>query len=550
MSAGPYPVVEQPEAHDRDLHPHQLTSIFNMEVLEREQAVSLNGQYSLATKMGIQADMTGYGKTASMVGLIMRDKMQWDNRKPYYRESVHSCDGLVKVTRKFQFSAINTTLIVAGQSIVSQWVAELGLTNLSVTVIKTRRRSDSFEPGSADVVICTPTMFNRLVSRLNKTAWKRFVYDEPTVSHIPSMETVTAGFTWLVTATPEDVRWRYAGRNHGHYLGSMNLDVLGASFFAAITIKNPNEYVTASWCMPPVHHVRHQCFQPLSRTVNGLVPAQVEKMVSAGNIRGAIVFMGGTEADSIVDVVRKRLEEDLTEARQKIQRYQLREDQPSVEHWSTKEKRTTSKLAELDKRFSELLNSPCHVCIEKLCEPVLAPCCQNLFCGECLLTWLKRKEDCPLCRRCLHPSSLIYVKELGSAQNLPVIERPMTKPERIVEIAKSRREGRLIVFSEEDATYSIIKQKLAEEGIICKEIKGRVETRERLINTFKSKGGYVLFLNAKNNGAGIDLQECTDIVLYHKMAPSSEQQILGRANRIGRDKDLYVHHLIVQCRLT
>ena len=38
----------------------------------------------------------------------------------------------------------------------------------------------------------------------------------------------------------------------------------------------------------------------------------------------------------------------------------------------------------------------------------------------------------------------------------------------------------------------------------------------------------MLCLNSINNGAGINLQETTDIILYHKMSPQIETQIIGR----------------------
>ena len=45
-----------------------------------------------------------------------------------------------------------------------------------------------------------------------------------------------------------------------------------------------------------------------------------------------------------------------------------------------------------------------------------------------------------------------------------------------------------------------------------------------------------LCLNYINNGAGINLQEATDIILYHEMNEDLSTQIIGRANRIGREK--------------
>ena len=56
----------------------------------------------------------------------------------------------------------------------------------------------------------------------------------------------------------------------------------------------------------------------------------------------------------------------------------------------------------------------------------------------------------------------------------------------------------------------------------------------------------MIFLNSNFNGAGINLQEATDIILYHEMPLNVQNQIIGRANRIGRTEALNVHHLQVE----
>ena len=65
-----------------------------------------------------------------------------------------------------------------------------------------------------------------------------------------------------------------------------------------------------------------------------------------------------------------------------------------------------------------------------------------------------------------------------------------------------------------------------------------------ILRKFKEGKIKVIFLNSKNNGAGINLQEATDIILYHRMNDSFQKQIIGRVNRIGKDNELIVHHLI------
>ena len=52
-----------------------------------------------------------------------------------------------------------------------------------------------------------------------------------------------------------------------------------------------------------------------------------------------------------------------------------------------------------------------------------------------------------------------------------------------------------------------------------------------------------MFLNTQNNASGVNLQESTDIILYHEMSENTMQQVVGRALRLGRNIPLSVHHL-------
>ena len=76
-------------------------------------------------------------------------------------------------------------------------------------------------------------------------------------------------------------------------------------------------------------------------------------------------------------------------------------------------------------------------------------------------------------------------------------------------------------------------------------LKGSTKTIQKNIDMFKTGKLQVIFLNSNFNGAGINLQETTDMILYHKMPQSTYRQIIGRAERIGRKESLRVHHLQV-----
>jgi SNF2 family DNA or RNA helicase len=51
-------------------------------------------------------------------------------------------------------------------------------------------------------------------------------------------------------------------------------------------------------------------------------------------------------------------------------------------------------------------------------------------------------------------------------------------------------------------------------------------------------------MNAKHYGSGLNLQMATDVIIYHEMQKELETQVIGRAQRLGRNEPLMVHYLL------
>jgi SNF2 family DNA or RNA helicase len=168
------------------------------------------------------------------------------------------------------------------------------------------------------------------------------------------------------------------------------------------------------------------------------------------------------------------------------------------------------------------------------------------MCSECLLTWLQTHSKCPLCRIETDVSKFVYIK---NEKEIPVIhaekenDTPSSKVDTVIKIIRKNPSGKIIVFSEHDQTFTPIRNILSTHNISFAEIKGTVETRDNLIQKFKNGHIQVIFLNASFNGAGINLQETTDIIVFHEMENNLLTQIVGRANRIGRKIPLNLHYL-------
>lgn len=542
-------MIPQPKNIKVKLFRHQLASIYQMEKLEREKVIE-NGNRIIETNIGINADPPGYGKTITMIGLIVRDKMEWDLDVPFVFENIiPSAGGRIKSRVVNRFEKLPSTLVLASQSVIGQWEEEFMSTELKVVKILTKRDIDNVDPVNYDVVIVIPTLYNVLMATHSRYAWKRFIHDEPGEVRVPSMKEIHAGFFWLVTATPNAIIER-----HRMCVNNFMNDIIGNSWddfqthFTGLILRNDINFVRLSFVLPEITYHHHQCFQPVFNTLDGFVSPHVKVMIDAGNIEGAIIALGGCRTDNIVDVVQHKKKEEVEDIDTKIMLYTRRQDETKIKEWSDKKFRVLSQLEEIKTRFQDILKGQCGICLENIISPVLEPSCQNVFCGKCLLTWTHTRNSCPLCRCNIVANELIYINSANGETEVDNIKqsRELTKLEKIIEIIKDIDDGKIIIFSAYNNTFSPICNALLDNDVTFVEVKGTAKTRQKNIYSFKKGNVSVIFLNSTINSAGINLQEASDIILYHKMDETTETQIIGRANRVGRTTPLKVHYLQIK----
>ena len=537
------PIVSNPKNLKISLFKHQLASIYSMEHLESVKQVEQKDCIK-ETRLGINADHTGYGKTLSMIGLMVRDKMEWNIDYPFVVEQINTeSEGLIRTRKLLRYDKLQSNLILVSPTILKQWEKEFEYTNLRVGVIATKKDIDIVEAENCDVVLVTPTNYNDLIKSYSRYAWKRFIFDEPGHNKVIGMKNIQAGFYWLVTATPSHII-----SQHRNGRESFMKKIIGDNCnhiedqFAGMIVKNDLDFVKSSFNMTPTYYYDYDCFQPLYRALVGLVNDNIKSMIEADNIEGAIEALGGTKSKNILELVKQKLLEELENIESKIRIYILRNELSKIEEWNSKKRLINNKLLTIENRFESMISGNCNICFEKLSNPIMEPSCNNLFCGRCILTWLQTKQNCPLCRQNIVVSQLIYMDENKSIESKSENHK-LTKQEMIVKIIKEKPDSKFIIFSSYDQTFDQIHLALADNNINFKLLKGSVQQIQRTINDYKSGDLQVLFLNSKFNGSGINLQETTDIILYHDMSEATKTQLIGRANRIGRTSPLHVHQL-------
>lgn len=546
-------MVNQPENMKIDLYPHQLASIYSMEELERNRKV-VTENYELETCIGINSDITGMGKTLSMIGLVLRDKMSWDTLSLHRSiKSISYAGHLVRKNKIEKFERLNTTLILASKSIIKQWEKELSYTSLKVKTIY-KKTDTTTEPNHYDVFLVIPSMFNILVLNQHNFAWKRFIYDEPGHIRVPAMRKIIAGFYWFVTATPEAIVRKHINCNKSFMQNIVRNSLYssripwnwGESFtrrYELMIIRNDINFINLSYRLPKTQHIYHQCYKPIYRFLKEFASQRIQQLVDAGDILGAVSILGGNTTNNIVELLKNKKEKEIKVYKTEIRVAEVRENDELKNIWIEKLKRAEDQLVSLESRYEELLNGSCPVCLDSIKDPILEPSCQNIFCGECLLKWLSNKNRCPLCVQEVKREDLVYIKNNNANKCETDNKLVMTKENIIIKLVNDNPDGRFILFSSSDETFRPIRSFLTEKELPFVEVIGSIEKRNRNISRFKEGKVRIMFLNTKNNGAGINLQEATDIILYHKLSESTQKQVIGRALRIGRKTPLNVHHL-------
>jgi SNF2 family DNA or RNA helicase len=302
--------------------------------------------------------------------------------------------------------------------------------------------------------------------------------------------------------------------------------------FQHIILKNEDQFVKSSYDMPVTKHLHYQCLGNVSTLFDGILSDTVIEMIQAGNISG--VYNNLTEEKentflTIIDAYKsrkmKRLQELQKEEVKNIEKIKMIESHLNLLH---------------EKIFKYVIQYPCMICKKDHEKPSVLTCCQHIFCGTCVT------NVCPLCRSEEFMAIPLEIKELSGDEEQVVVgnySHRKNKIETILDIISDAKDKKILVFSNYNESFTILKKFLDEKGLCYLELRGTKEKRDNTIDLYKTGSVNILLLNTIHSGAGLNLQETSDIILYHRIHEYQKIQVIGRANRIGRKIQLNVHYL-------
>ena len=166
---------------------------------------------------------------------------------------------------------------------------------------------------------------------------------------------------------------------------------------------------------------------------------------------------------------------------------------------------------------------------------------------ECLLECASRTKKCPLCRSFINTHKLHAIVPDSEATISPLIKsenKLPSKDDALINILQnSNSNQKFLVVSNYDSTFINIQQKLLDKNIKFANLYGTSAHIQKVIRDYISGEIQVILLNSTHFGSGLNLQMTTDIIIYHKLNKSTETQVIGRAQRLGRTSQLNITYL-------
>lgn len=587
-----YPMAAHTANTKIRLWPHQLTLLNRCREFESNK-ISLNDFKTLQnthrahtdddflkTQVGIIGDRVGSGKSYVILALVLNN-------------DIHNMEGTIKSYGNNKvvlcFSERNTNLktnlLVIPHNLVTQWETYVNTfsDNIKYLIVSKMKHVEHLYEQEAsisdyDLVIVTAIYYVRVAQFFTSRSFKmqRVIYDEVDNMNLPNCMTIDSNFYWFVTASYGNIlfprgycKWDYSlGRSVWYATGLRNsgfvkdlfMDLfnnLAKEFVKILIIKNKDAYIESSITLPDIIHNYIRCKTPITINVlDGYVDNEVIQSLNAGDVASALQRINSSHRSTEDNLINMQIERYVRESHN----YQIRLDfTHSIEFGSDHER--DNEIARLQKKKDEYQKkidgireriqnaNTCCICYEDVKNKSIAQCCSNSYCFTCIHIWLAKHNTCPLCKQTLTSKDLLVVDESCNPEP-PVNDDDMSdrfdkfKNLEILLRKLGSSSSKVLIYSSYDTSLTNVSAIVEKLQIRFAYLKGPESHIRKMLERYRNEDLNVLLVNTRNYGSGLNLENTTDIIMFHKVESETEKQVLGRAQRFGRTCALNVHYLL------
>ena len=590
--------INQPQLKIQ-LKQHQLALIKKCRELEDSSTKELIiDNINIKTKIGIIGDVVGSGKTLSILGLIQEQKKITTSIPKYFSNPfisyINSSNSTYSNYNNKKFHE-NTNVIIVPHNIYKQWSSTIetytSLTFLGIYNKKSYEKfieilsNESFQYFDVDIILISSTKYRDICNHLTNHAFSRVIIDEADTIKITGF-LIKYNFIWLVTSTYDILcnpngKIYYSNSNgqvsqyysfHQGYTNRIQykgvscslmkqtivyLNNIGDSIRKYLIIKNDDEFIKKAFELKDYVVNILKSNNPLIANVLGSFASdEIMNHINGGDIEGAIEKLNCKKVSEkfLIEAVTKDIEE-------KIHNKKIELEMKSKMTYSSESAKKESldkikkKINEFEQKIDGIKNklndnNICSICYDSIENKAITMCCNTSFCIECISSWLYQKNSCPFCRAKISNDNICVItdKELKPKKE---IEQLPSKMEHLKQLINSKNDNdnfKMLIFSDFQNTFNEIIDFMETYTITYKRVIGTTSTINKIIENYKKPNSEqdsikVLLLNAEYCASGINLENTSDIVIFHSMSKAKTKQIIGRGQRPGRKSILNVWKL-------
>jgi len=589
------------------LKPHQETLLHRCIYYENEKiklntfprlARHANDDHTVKMNMGVLADRVGSGKSYVILSLIKANDI---TTRTTHVVKAFGMNGMIFESYD-SIVSIKTNVLVIPHNIPSQWenyVRDFGC-DIKYLMLNKNKVLKSIEEETIkledyDLIIVTSTFYKHLANYVRDKTYKfqRVIFDEIDNIVITGCTRINAMFYWFVTASYGNLLYpkgyNYYDRTIHRYISYAEgmrtpgfvrqiftelSEAIPKELMKILIVKNSEAYVQSSLQLPEIVNHVIQCMTPAHiRILNGVADTNIINALNAGDIAGAINFVSSnnrTTEDNIIDTMISKYKKEL---KNMTLRMRMTEQLAFDEESERQEAITVinRRIEELNKKI-ELIeeriktNEFCSICYDNIDNKTIVECCQNSFCFRCIHFWMNRNPICPMCKSQIEEKNLFVVSEIVQDDDASMTQTddeastssPMDifNPENTRKFDKSENLKKILmhrlsdpsfkglIFSCYDSSFVNVIPILESLNVKWSYMKGRGDIIKNTVQRYKNGDLQVLLINVHDYGSGLNLENTSDIVMFHKFDSEIEKQVIGRAHRLGRTSNLSVWYLL------
>lgn len=550
------------------LKPHQLTALNKAIEMEKNGLIKYNINQNnniieISTNIGIFGDMVGYGKTLIALALIASNDNIHLNRhliETYNNNKNYNYFSISTINRLIPEKIIKATLVIVPRGpVYLQWDNMIKTnTTLKVLSIDNYIFIKTYLPkydgtnedeiinffNNYDLILIKNTTLRLLFDSYNNIIknWLRIIIDEAHDIINKLKVYVNYHYLWMISATYDKLFEKIRqSSNNSLIIGKEIFN--NSDYNNFIIVKNNYKFIKKSFILPEPIEKYYLCKLPNNiNVIKNFISDNILDKINANDIAGAIKELGGkneTEED-IIELVSREMNRELHN--KIIEKDYINNLDISNEEKALKLKKINIEIQNCEEKINDLRNritsKTCSICMELITNPILIEC-THIFCGGCLVKWLKTNNNCPYCRTAINSMDKL-IAIVDNTNKTEIEENVLNKEETLLKILNSKPSGKFLIFSKNENTFDKIKLLLTNYRYDM--LKGNTSHMINVLNKFKNGDLNIIFLNTQYAGSGIDISDATDIIIFHKMGIDKEQAI-GRAQRVGRTTELYIHNL-------